>query len=61
MLETLKLFKELLGVLGIEVEVDFLTLEERTIVERWQNLRKNKQFEEADRLRKEIIKRGIII
>lgn len=61
MLETLKLFKELLGVLGTEVEVDFLTLEERTIVERWQNLRKNKQFEEADRLRKEIIKRGIII
>lgn len=61
MLEVLKLFTELLDVLGIKIEIKPLTLDERELVERWNALRKNKEWEKADCLREEINNRGILL
>lgn len=59
--EALKLLKELLWVLGIEVDIKPLTKEEREIVNAWNEARKMKDFEKADSLRKQITERNIIL
>ena len=59
--EALKLLKELLWVLGIEVDVKPLTKEEREIVNAWNEARKMKDFEKADSLRKQITERNIVL
>ncbi len=59
--EALELLKELLWVLGIEVEVSPLTKEEKELVIKWVDARGNKDFELADSLRKEITERNIIL
>lgn len=59
--EALELLKELLWVLGIEVEVSPLTKEEKELVIKWVDARGNKDFELADSLRKEIAERNIVL
>ncbi len=59
--EALELLKELLWVLGIEVEVSPLTKEEKELVIKWADARGNKDFELADSLRKEITERNIVL
>ena len=59
--EALELLKELLWVLGIEVEVSPLTKEEKELVIKWVDARGNKDFELADSLRKEITERNIVL
>ena len=59
--EALALLKQMLWVLGIEVEINLLTKEEKEIVSSWMEARKAKDFEKADALRKEITERNIIL
>ena len=59
--EAFNLLKELLWVLGIEVDVNPLTKEEKELVLAWNEARSNKDFARADELRKEITERNIIL
>ena len=61
MKQALKLFDELLWVLGINVDIKKLSNEEKEIVQKWQEARKNKDFEKADLYRKEINERNILL
>lgn len=54
-----KTFKDMLYILGINVDIKPLTNEEKTLVIEWQNARKNKSFEKADELRNRINELGI--
>ena len=54
-----KTFKDMLYVLGINVDINPLSNEEKTLVIDWQNARKNKDFEKADELRNKINELGI--
>ncbi len=54
-----KTFKDMLYVLGINVNIDPLTEYEKTVVLDWQAARKNKDFEKADILRNKISELGI--
>lgn len=54
LMQTLKCLKDLLWVLGIEVEVKELSDEEKALVNKWYEAKKNKDFTLADELRKEI-------
>lgn len=54
-----KTFKDMLYVLGINVDIRPLTDEEKVLVIDWQNARKNKDFEKADLLRNKINELGI--
>ena len=54
-----KTFKDMLYVLGIKVDINPLSKEEKTLVIDWQNARKNKDFEKADVLRNKINELGI--
>jgi cysteinyl-tRNA synthetase len=38
-----------------------LTIEEKELVNKWQDARNNKDFEKADKLRAEMNERGIIV
>ena len=57
--EFFKTFKDMLYVLGINVDINPLSNEEKTLVIDWQNARKNKDFEKADELRNKINELGI--
>lgn len=59
--QTLKLFDDMLWVLGINIDLNPLTSEEKEIVLKWQEARTNKDFALADELRKEINERKIIL
>lgn len=59
--QTLKLFDDMLWVLGINIDLNPLTGEEKEIVLKWQEARTNKDFALADELRKEINERKIIL
>lgn len=61
MKESLALLKELLNVFGLNIDVDFLNDDEKTLVKKWNEFRKEKDFENADKLRQEIFDRGIIL
>ena len=60
-LELLSLLEEQMWVLGIDTEVKALTEEELDVVNKWNEARKNKDFETADKLRQEIQDKGIIL
>jgi len=47
------------GVFGIEVDIHELNENEKSLIDRWQQARKNKDFITADRLREEIAARGV--
>ncbi len=55
--QAMQLYKEMLWVLGIEVDITPLTPEEKNIVCKWYEARNNKDFTLADELRKEINER----
>ena len=55
----LKCLKELLWVLGIEVEVKPLTDDEKKLISDWNEAKRNKDFVKADELRKQISDRKI--
>ena len=57
----LKALKEMLWVLGIEVDVQKLTEEEKDLVNRWNQAKSEKNFELADQLRNEIIEKKIVL
>jgi cysteinyl-tRNA synthetase len=57
----LSLFDELLDVLGLNIEMKKLTIEEKELVNKWQDARNKKDFEKADKLRAEMNERGIIV
>ena len=54
-----KTFKDMLYVLGVKVDINPLSEEEKILVIDWQNARKNKDFEKADMLRNKINELGI--
>lgn len=57
--QALKLLDGMLWVLGINIELNRLTQEEKALVLKWQEARKNKDFTLADSLRDEINNKGI--
>lgn len=59
--QAMQLYKEILWVLGIEVDITPLTPEEKNIVCKWYEARNNKDFTLADELRKEINERKIVL
>lgn len=59
--QAMQLYKEMLWVLGIEVDITPLTPEEKNIVCKWYEARNNKDFTLADELRKEINERKIVL
>ena len=59
--ELLSLYEEMLWVLGIDFEVSLLSEEELDIVNKWNEARKIKDFESADKYRAIINERNIII
>ncbi len=59
--QAMQLYKEMLWVLGIEVDITPLTPEEKNIVCKWYKARNNKDFTLADELRKEINERKIVL
>jgi cysteinyl-tRNA synthetase len=48
------------SILGLKVDVQSLTQEDKKIYHDWQNARKEKQFDKADELRDVLTKRGIL-
>lgn len=56
-----KTLSDMLSILGINTNLPNLTEEEKNLVKSWQNARKEKNFELADKLRKEITEAGIIL
>lgn len=54
-----KTFKDMLYILGINVNIKELSSEEKEVVLAWQEARKNKDFEKADVLRNKINELGI--
>ncbi len=52
--------KTILGVLGIELEYSKLTLEDKDLYNKWNALKKEKNFIEADKIRDILSQRGII-
>ena len=61
MKQALGLFDEMLWVLGINVDIKELSVEELEIVKKWQEARNNKDFAKADEYRKEINERNILL
>ncbi len=59
--QAMQLYKEMLWVLGIEVDITPLTPDEKNIVCKWYEARNNKDFTLADELRKEINERKIVL
>lgn len=58
-LQLLSLLHQQMWVLGVDVEIKPLTIDELDLVNRWQEARNNKDFELADNIRKEINEKGI--
>lgn len=59
LLELYFLLKDMLWILGIEVELSELSLEDRSLIHEWEKARKSKDFARADSLREEMNKREI--
>ena len=51
----------MLSILGINTNLPNLTEEEKNLVKSWQNARKEKNFELADKIRTELDSKGIIL
>lgn len=58
--EVLTLFKELLWVLGISVDLSSLSEEEKNLYKLWEEARTNKDFTKADEYRERLVKLGIL-
>lgn len=58
---TLDLFKEMLWVLGIEPSIIPLSKEDKKLVNQYYDARTNKNFELSDKLRSEILEKGILL
>ena len=54
-----KTYQDMLYILGIEVDLLPLSEEEKTLVLDWQSARKNKDFAKADKIRDELLEKGI--
>jgi cysteinyl-tRNA synthetase len=54
-------FHEMLWVLGMDIPLAQLSQEEKDLVKRWQQARKEKNFALADILREEIVSKGLIL
>ena len=61
LLESLQALKSMLWVLGVYVDVNPLTDEEKELVNKWNEAKKVKDFETADKLRAEITNRNIVL
>ena len=61
LMQVLKCMYDMLWVLGIEVEVKALTNDEKELVKNWNQAKKEKNFELADKLRQEIIDKNIVL
>ena len=59
LMDDFKTFKDMLYVLGLNVSLKPLSTEEKEVVLKWQEARKNKDFETADMLRNKINELGI--
>ena len=59
LMDDFKTFKDMLYVLGLKVSLKPLSTEEKEVVLKWQEARKNKDFETADMLRNKINELGI--
>ena len=59
LMDEFKTFKDMLYVLGLNVSLKPLSTEEKEVVLKWQEARKNKDFETADMLRNKINELGI--
>ena len=55
----LKHFSDFLWILGIETGIKPLTEEEKDLINRYRQARKEKNYELSDTLREEILKRGL--
>jgi cysteinyl-tRNA synthetase len=54
------LINKFLLILGLEFDLHPLTAEERDLLTAWDTARVNKDFQQADRLRNELVERGLI-
>ena len=61
LMEALKCLHELLWVLGINVDITPLTEEEKELVNKWNQAKKEKNFELADELRAKIQEKKIVL
>ena len=61
LMEALKCLHELLWVLGINVDITPLTDEEKDLVNKWNQAKKEKNFELADELRTKIQEKNIVL
>lgn len=54
-------FTEFLWILGLETKIEKLNPEDKVLVKEYEEARKNKNFEKSDKLREEIISKGILL
>jgi cysteinyl-tRNA synthetase len=52
--------KYMIDILGLDININRIKIEERAIYKEWQNARISKDFETADRLRKTLVEKGIL-
>jgi cysteinyl-tRNA synthetase len=52
--------KYMIDILGLRISVNRIEKDDRIIYKNWQNARKSKNFEEADRLRKTLVEKGVL-
>jgi cysteinyl-tRNA synthetase len=54
------MLKEITDVFGLDLKYEKLDLESKTLLNKWNELKKEKKFDEADKLRLELTNKGII-
>ena len=59
--DALKALKDMLWVLGVEIEVEKLSKEDKDLVNKWNQAKFEKNFELADKLRNEINEKKIVL
>jgi cysteinyl-tRNA synthetase len=52
--------KYMIDILGLRISVNRIEKDDRIIYKNWQNARKSKNFEEADKLRKTLVEKGVL-
>ena len=52
--------KKIIGILGIELNYNKLSLEDKELYNKWDSLKKEKNFEEADKIRTILTEKGIL-
>lgn len=56
----LNTLEKMINVLGLSFDVTVLNDEDYTLLETWNNLKSDKKYDEADKIREKLIKRGIL-